>query len=117
MRAFALSVVVLATLFALGSVLGPAQRASAQQTVDGKAVFVAEKCGLCHGVQAAGIQAKTTSEKLKGPDLSGYEAEEGFDVRSYLRKESEKDGAAHRREFKGTDEELQALLDWLKATG
>lgn len=116
MRAFTLSVLLLATLFVLGSVIGPAPVATAQGALDGKAVFEAEKCGLCHGVQAAGIEAKTKSDKLKGPDLSGYEAEEGFDAAGFLRKSVEKDGAAHRREFKGTDEELQALLGWLKAT-
>ena len=116
MRALSLSVLLLATLFVLGSVFGPAPVVNAQGAVDGKAVFEAEKCGLCHGIEAAGIQAKTTSDKLKGPDLSGYTPEEGFDVKAYLHKEVEKDGAAHRREFKGTDEELQALLRWLKAT-
>lgn len=116
MRTFTLSVLLLATLFVLGSFFGPAPVVTAQGAVDGKAVFEAEKCGLCHGVQAASIEAKTTSDKLKGPDLSGYKAEEGFDIRGYLHKEVEKDGAAHRREFKGTDEELQALLRWLEAT-
>ena len=116
MRAFTLSTVVLATLFVLGSLLGPAPVVTAQGAIDGKAVFEAEKCSLCHGVEAAGIQAKTTSDKLKGPDLSGYKPEAGFDVKAYLHKETEKDGAAHRREFKGTDEELQALLSWLKAS-
>lgn len=116
MRAFTLSLVFLATLFVLGSLLGPAPIATAQGALDGKAVFEAEKCGLCHSVAAAGIQAKTTSDKLKGPDLSGYEPEAGFDAAGFLRKAVEKDGAAHRREFKGTDEELQALFAWLKAT-
>lgn len=116
MRAFTLSVLLLATLFLLGVAFGPAPVVTAQDNLDGKVVFEAEKCGLCHGVEAAGIEAKTTSDKLKGPDLSGYEPEEGFDIQGYLHKEVEKDGEAHRREFKGTDAELQVLLAWLKAT-
>ena len=116
MRAFTLSVFVLATLFVLGSLLGPAPVVIAQDAIDGKAVFEAEQCSLCHSVQAAGVQAKTTSDKLKGPDLSGYEPEAGFNVKAYLHKQAEKDGASHRREFKGSDEELEALLAWLKAT-
>ena len=116
MRTFTVSVLLLATLFVLGSFFGPAPVVSAQDAINGKAVFEAEKCGLCHGIQAAGIEAKTKSDKLKGPDLSGYEAEQGFDIKAFLHKQVEKDGAAHRREFKGSDEELQALLDWLKAT-
>lgn len=116
MRIFIISVGSLAMLFLLGSMLGPAPTVVAQAVPDGKAVFEAEKCSLCHGVQAAGIAAKTTSDKLKGPDLSGYEPESGFNVGGYLHKKVEKDGEAHRREFKGSDEELQALLAWLKAT-
>lgn len=116
MRTLAYSVAFLASLFVLGSVFGPAPVAEAAGELDGKAVFEAEKCSLCHSVEAADIQAKTTSDKLKGPDLSGFEPEEGFDVKKFLHKEAEKNGEVHRREFKGTDEELQALLDWLKAT-
>lgn len=116
MRTFSFSLVALSILFVVGSLLGPAPVVVAQDAPDGKAIFEAQKCSLCHGVEAAGIEAKTKSEKLQGPDLSGFEAQEGFDVKAFVRKQLEKDGEAHRREFKGTDEELQAMLDWLKST-
>ena len=81
---------------------------------DGKQVFEDEKCNLCHDVSTVGIEAKTKSEKLKGPDLVNlaevYEAEW---IAKYVKKEADKEGKTHKKPFKGTDEELQALVDWL----
>ena len=81
---------------------------------DGKAVFEAQKCQLCHGVSSAGIEATTKSEKLKGPDLTGVG--ENFDAEwmtKYIKKEVDKEGKKHTKPFKGTDEELQVIIDWL----
>jgi mono/diheme cytochrome c family protein len=65
-------------------------------------------------VAAAGIEAKAKSEKLKGPDLGGVtERHERPWIEQYVRKQIEFNGAAHKKEFKGTDEELAALIDWL----
>ncbi len=80
---------------------------------DGQAVYVEQKCNLCHSVAAADIEAKTKSDKMKGPDLSGYQTEDFAAVAAYARKEAELDGKSHKKEFKGSDEELQALVDWL----
>jgi mono/diheme cytochrome c family protein len=82
---------------------------------DAKTLFVeTHKCNLCHGVSAAGVEAKTKSEKMAGPDLSGFHPDKSAaEIAAFLRKESEKDGQEHKKEFKGTDEELQAILDWL----
>lgn len=100
--------VVVAALF-----LTAATPAAAEGGADGPKFFEQHKCVLCHGVAAAEIEAKTTSEKLLGPDLSGYATEDAAALGKYLRKEEEKDGQAHKREFKGGDDELQAMLDWL----
>lgn len=84
--------------------------AAAQQT------FVAHKCDLCHAVPGADIEAKTSSDKLRGPALGGPSPEdfEFADLAAFLRKQTEREGEQHKREFKGTDEELQAILDWLE---
>ena len=37
----------------------------------GREVFEAQKCNMCHAVPAVGIESKTSSDKLKGPDLGG----------------------------------------------
>ena len=81
----------------------------------GKTIFInQQKCNLCHSVSTQGIEAKTKSDKLKGPDLIGladkYKAEW---IGRYLKKKVDKNGKYHTKSFKGTDEELQALVDWL----
>ncbi len=91
-------------------------RMQAQEAGDpaaGKEIFLASKCNLCHAVPAAEIEAKTKSEKLRGADLGGP-IEASFDaVAAYLRKQGDLDGKQHKKEFKGTDEEIQAIVDWL----
>ena len=88
--------------------------ASAFDDPDGKEVFEDQKCNLCHDVSTVGIKAITKSEKLKGPDLvnlaDSYEADW---IVKYVKKEADKEGKTHTKPFKGTDEELQALVDWL----
>lgn len=80
----------------------------------GKAIFVNRKCNKCHSVSTQGIEAKTRSEKLKGPDLVNLtdKYKPGWIAR-YLKKKVKKNGRFHRTSFKGTDEELQTLVDWL----
>ncbi len=81
---------------------------------DGKEVFLAQKCNLCHAVSSAGIEATTKSEKLKGPDLSTVELPDAATLAAYLKKEQEIDGKKHSKQFTGSDEELQALIAWLQ---
>lgn len=93
----------------------PARTVQAQPATDGKAVFLAQKCNNCHAIQTAGIEAKTQSEKLKGPDLGGVTASlDDALVGKYIRKQEKINDKLHKHEFKGTDEELKTLLDWLK---
>jgi mono/diheme cytochrome c family protein len=82
---------------------------------DGKAVFLEAKCNLCHSVSSAEIEAKTSSEKLKGPDLSSSEPREAEWTAGFLRQEILDGDKKHKRPFKGTDEQLQTLIDWLQA--
>lgn len=94
--------------------LGSALTANAEGQPDGKAIFLAQKCNMCHGVAAASIEATVKSEKMKGPDLSGFEAADVEAMKKFLLLKGEIDGQKHKKEFKGTDAELQAVLDWLK---
>jgi len=112
-----LSVLVLSTLLSAFGVVGTCEAQVAEEAeskpVAGREVFLAKKCHLCHAVPAAEIEAKTKSEKLKGKDLGGP-VEEDFEVMAaYLRKQRELRGNSHKKEFKGRDEELQVILDWL----
>src|SRR6185312_3676763 len=62
---FTLSVLVAVLLLAM-LYSGPASGAAAP---DGKALFLAQKCNMCHNVPAAGIERTVKSEKMAGPDL------------------------------------------------
>jgi len=105
--------IVAAFVFALFSVLSVSSNASFDDP-GGKKIFKTEKCNTCHAVSTVGIAAKTKSEKLMGPDLVNLaEAYEAEWIVNYLRKEADLDGRTHKKPFKGTDEELQALVDWL----
>lgn len=94
--------------------LALASASSAHAALDGKAIFMAQKCNLCHGVSAAGITQ--TSDKVKAPDLSGkVKAADAPKLIKFLRKlePGGEKNKKHPKEFKGTDEEIQAVLDWL----
>jgi mono/diheme cytochrome c family protein len=112
---FALPLVVFALVAALPT--GAAPLPAGEGGMDGKAIFLAQKCDLCHGVSTAGIEAKTKSDKMKGPDLVGVvTAEHDAEwIAQYLKKAADLDGKKHSKGFTGTDEELAALIDWLAA--
>jgi mono/diheme cytochrome c family protein len=101
---------LIAALFPLALLAGTVGSAAE----DGKKVFTASRCQTCHSVEAAGIEALAKSEKMKGPDLTNLHSRLDAEwIAKYLRKKEQLDGKAHRTEFKGSDEELQALVDWL----
>lgn len=105
MRSFQISLAV-ALAFSPGIV-------STGHAADGKALFLENKCNLCHTIDSQGI-AKT-SEKMKAPDLSNASGlvESADWLKSFLKKEVKKDDKNHQREFKGTGEELDAVVQWL----
>ena len=73
-----------------------------------------QHCGECHGVKVADIAPTTKKDKDKGPDLTGIgEKFEADWIMKYIKKEADKEGKSHKKKFKGSDEELQVLVDWL----
>ena len=80
----------------------------------GKALFVDQKCSMCHSVDAVGIERKSKSDKMKGPDLStvGDEHDAAW-IAAFVKQEETLDGEKHDKPYKGTDEDLQAIADWL----
>jgi hypothetical protein len=98
-------------------VLGNAGMISAgeeKSCADGQEKFMAAKCNMCHAVEAAGIEAKVKSEKMAGPDLTGFASrqEEDWFVQ-YVKKEVQLEGKDHKGTFKGSDEDLKAMYAWL----
>jgi cytochrome c2 len=97
----------------LNLVLGGALSAAPEDP--GQTAFMGQKCNTCHSVSSAGIEKTTKSEKMAGPDLKGVVAEKGADwTKKWIMKEVEVDGKKHSKEYKGTPEELDAMIKWLE---
>ncbi len=90
--------------------LSPAQTA---KTLDGKQIFLGQKCDTCHTVSSAQIKAKG---KVNAPDLTGLAGTlDASWLGKYLRKqEKTKAGKGHLKAFTGSDEEIGALIAWLQ---
>lgn len=105
------------TCVALFFVLALSPEAPLLDDEKGKAVFLEQSCDRCHAVPAAGLLAKPKTEEDHGPALNNLGAQYNVKKlrRFFKRPEVEDDraGAPHTKPFKGTDEELQALVDWL----
>jgi mono/diheme cytochrome c family protein len=109
---FALSILAAVVLLAV-FYSGPASGAPAK--LDGKQIFLAQKCNLCHSVSSAGIERTMKSEKMAGPDLTNTAAkEDAGKLTKFLRKEGDLNGKKHGKGFTGSDEELGALVSWLQ---
>jgi mono/diheme cytochrome c family protein len=104
----------LAAAAVLATLPGPTALA-ADGAPDGKALFLAQKCNMCHAVSSAEITATTTNEKLKGPDLTSTAGKrDAAWLAKYLAKQEAIDGKKHSKEFKGSEADLNALIDWLQ---
>lgn len=77
---------------------------------DGKQIFIDNKCNNCHTVSTQDI----TSKKDNAIDLSNAGSLGDADLlKSYLLKEAQIDDKDHKLKFKGSEEELNALVNWL----
>src|SRR3954454_15279710 len=104
------AVALLATFYS-----GSASGAAAPAKLDGKQIFLAQKCSLCHSVSSAGIERTVKSEKMAGPDLTNLAAKEDpAKLTKFLRKEIEINGKKHGKTFTGSEAELAALISWLQ---
>ncbi|MFQ5671422.1 MAG: c-type cytochrome [Acidobacteriota bacterium] len=98
---------------ALFLALGAAALAHA---ADGKAIFLAQKCNMCHSVPTADIASKIKSSKMKGPDLVNVAKRHDAEwIAKFLHRQVKQHDALHKKEFKGSDEDLKALIDWILA--
>lgn len=81
---------------------------------DGKTVFLEAKCNTCHSISSFEIEAKNKSANNKAPDLSKIEIKYEKDfLKKYLHKEESINDKKHPVVFKGTDDELGILLDFI----
>ncbi len=81
-----------------------------QPSNDGKKIFVDNKCSMCHTVTTEGVESK----KSDAVDLStvGKDKTEEF-LLKYLKKETKLNDKDHKSSFKGSEEDLKILVDWL----
>ena len=91
----------------------PAARAAGE--APGKEIFLAQKCNTCHTIDSQKIARTSTSDKMKGPDLSNVGGEHLAPwIAQWLKKEvAATDGKKHMPTWKGTDAEMKTLTDWL----
>lgn len=86
--------------------------APAAEQLDGRSIFLAQKCETCHAVSSADIKA---TGKIKAPDLTGTAAKrDATALSSYLRQKHQINNKKHVKAFTGSDEELGALIAWLQ---
>lgn len=78
----------------------------------GRQVFLDQNCQRCHAVSAAGIEARVTTGRTAGGDLSASTMDRAG-LRAVTLREREVDGRQHPGQFKGTPGELEAMVDWL----
>ncbi len=86
--------------------------AEAEESSDGLTLFIAQKCNMCHAVPEVDVVAMAKSKKMRGPDMPAESREPDWIVR-YLKREIQLNGKDHKKEFKGTEEELRAIAAWL----
>lgn len=78
--------------------------------IDGKNIFIDAKCNNCHTVTSMDI----TSKKDDATDLSNIgTVGDAQLIKSYLLKEAKINDKEHKTKFKGTEEELNNLVNWL----
>jgi cytochrome c2 len=112
-----LSALAVVALVAVG-LPGAGSRADEPAKIDGKAAFLELKCNTCHAVSAAAIEAKVKTADMQGPDLTGVAGRlEPAQIAPYVKKEAERNGKKHKAPWKGTDAQLQAIVEWLGTLG
>lgn len=81
-----------------------------------KDIYTGYRCTKCHSMKVENIEP-LEEELMKGKkivDHSGVGLKHSSEwIKRWLLKQEEKDGKKHRIKFKGTEEELEILSNWL----
>jgi mono/diheme cytochrome c family protein len=84
--------------------------------LDGKTIFLNNKCSNCHSIHTQGIKGKRPEGGAKPSDLSNTGAKLKPEwIEKWLQKEETLYGKKHMKKFKGTPEELHTLAEWLSS--
>jgi hypothetical protein len=83
----------------------------------GRKVFLDSKCTRCHEISSQDIASTRDPEESEGKepvDLSDVGSKhDAAWIQGFLEKREELDGHKHKKKFRGSEEELQALVSWL----
>ncbi len=117
----ALAIGVLCVLLAGLSFADEAKKAEVKKpaTPAGQKVFTEAKCQMCHTVLSAGIgeapaEDAEEEEEAGPPDLSAAGTGRTAEWLSlFMQKKEALNDKKHMQKFKGSDEDLTALVDWL----
>jgi len=97
-------------LFVIVALYGAAF-ASVGEEPAGKKVFLDSKCNTCHAIQVAKIETKS---KKPAPDLSAVGSKHKADfIKKYITKQEKVNDKAHPTQFKGSDDDLKKVAEWL----
>jgi len=95
---------------AIVALFGFAFSFSQDENLDGKQIFIDSKCNNCHNVTSMEI----TSKKDDAVDLSNAgSVGDAQLIKSYLLKEAKLNDKDHKIKFKGSEAELNVLVNWL----
>lgn len=102
------ALMIMSVLFSI--LLLPGTNSKADETLNGKDIFTAKKCNMCHPATTQGIESK----KKDTPDFgtATLHGDAAF-IKQYMNKEVEINGKKHPVAFKGEPAELDALVSWL----
>jgi cytochrome c peroxidase len=105
------NILSLTLLVAFSLIVAQKNFAQEEKKNNGLKLFTESKCTSCHSLESAGIKKKPNQ---KPPDLSNA-ASLGTPefIGKYLQKTETKNGRKHLMLFKGSDEELKTLTEWL----
>ncbi|MCB1049206.1 MAG: c-type cytochrome [Acidobacteria bacterium] len=88
--------------------------------VDGKAVFTDKKCNKCHTIESQSIPLlpkdddDDDDDDKEPKDLSKVGAEvDAATIKQFLQRSIELNEKKHKKKFSGSDEELDAVANWL----
>jgi mono/diheme cytochrome c family protein len=84
---------------------------------DGKAIFLENKCNMCHTIDAVQIAKISGKPTPNGPpDLSTVGSRHNAEwITKYVKKEIDQNSKKHMKAYTGKPEDLQTLATWLES--
>lgn len=106
--------VIIGAVAIAGATVGAARHTTPTSKLDGKSIFVTQRCDKCHSVESAGIVRSATPPGKLPPDLSSTGLRHNAAWFSgWLMKTEELNGKKHIKKWSGTPADLATESAWL----